>query len=71
MKHYYKTKRKTFKDVKKFKEILPILEQFGEVDIDKESIFNFKETINNKPLVKIEDIRKLENKLKETNIKED
>lgn len=51
IKHYYKTKRKTFKDIRKFKEILPILEQFGEIDIDKESILNFKETINGKPFM--------------------
>lgn len=53
VKCYYKRRRNTIKQVRKLKEILPQLEQFGEIDIDKDSIINFQETINNKPLVDI------------------
>lgn len=65
IKHYYETKRETFKDIKKFKEILPILEQFGDIDIDKEVILNFKEEINGKPFIRMKDIKEFKNQYHE------
>lgn len=62
---YYKRRRNTIKEIRELKEILPQLEQFGEINIHKDSIINFQETINNKPLVEIGKIKEFKNQYNE------
>ena len=53
VKKYYKQRRYIIKQVENLKQIIPELKYFGELNIDEKSIFNFKPTINNKPVIKL------------------
>lgn len=65
VKKYYKQRRYIIKQVENLKQIIPELKYFGELNIDEESIFNFQPTINNKPVIKLGEIKETENKYNE------